>query len=83
MPDIVIYSSRLCPYCTRAKHLLRSKGAKFTEIEVMGNAKARQEAISRSGQSTVPQIWVGDKHVGGCDDLYALERSGQLDKLLS
>jgi len=71
-----------CPYCRRAKNLLSSKGLTFTEINVEDEAKFRQEMISRSGRRTVPQIFFGEKHVGGCDDLFALEESGELDRLI-
>ena len=80
--DIHLYSSRLCPYCTQAKRLFDQKGLKYRELLVDGNPELRQEAMQRSGQRTVPQIWVGDTHVGGCDDLFDLERVGALDGLL-
>lgn len=80
--DIYLYSSRLCPYCTQAKRLLDQKGLQYRELLVDGNPELRQEAMQRSGQRTVPQIWVGDTHVGGCDDLFALERAGALDGLI-
>jgi len=79
---VTIYTTRFCPYCVRAKHLLASKGVTFEEIAVDGDYEQRQQLQQKTGQSTVPQIWVGDTHVGGCDELYALERSQQLDKLL-
>ncbi len=82
MSEVIIYSSRICPFCVRAKQLLNKKGVAFKEIEVQGNPEARQEAITRSGLRTVPQIWIGSSHVGGCDELYALERTGSLDALL-
>ena len=80
--EIYLYSSRLCPYCTQAKRLLEQKGLKYRELLVDGNPELRQEAMQRSGQRTVPQIWVGDTHVGGCDDLFALERANALNSLL-
>jgi len=80
--DVHLYSSRLCPYCTQAKRLLEHKGVAYRELLVDGNPELRQEAMARSGQRTVPQIWVGDTHVGGCDDLFALEQAGALDDLL-
>lgn len=80
--SVTIYTTRFCPYCVRAKHLLQSKGVTFNEIPVDGDYDKRQELQIKTGQSTVPQIWVGDNHVGGCDELYALERNQQLDKLL-
>lgn len=83
MPPIVIYTKSTCPYCHAAKDLLRQKGAAFEEISVDGDrAKQADMAQKAGGRSTVPQIWIGAKHVGGCDDLYALEQSGGLDPLL-
>ena len=84
MPPIKIYTTPICPYCVRAKALLKKKGAKFDEIDVFMDPDARDEmeAISH-GRRTVPQIFIGEKHVGGCDDLYELEREGQLDPLLA
>ena len=83
MANITIYSSDYCPYCSRAKQLLNMKDAAFNEIKVDGNNKLRQEMMAKSGQRTVPQIWIGDTHVGGCDDLFALERASKLDALLA
>ena len=83
MAAVVIYSTPWCPYCIRAKRLLNDKGAAFTDIDVSSDPALRQEMIRRSGRSTVPQIWIGEQHVGGCDDLYALERQRRLDELLS
>ena len=83
MAAVVIYSTPWCPYCIRAKRLLNDKGAAFTDIDVSADPALRQEMIRRSGRSTVPQIWIGEQHVGGCDDLYALERQRRLDELLS
>ncbi|MCZ2723634.1 glutaredoxin 3 [Marinomonas sp. 15G1-11] len=83
MANITIYSSDYCPYCSRAKQLLSMKDAAFNEIKVDGNNKLRQEMMAKSGQRTVPQIWIGDTHVGGCDDLFALERASKLDALLA
>jgi glutaredoxin 3 len=80
---VVVYTTRFCPYCLRAKHLLGSKGVDFKEIPVDGNYALRQEMAQKAGRTSVPQIWVGDHHVGGCDDLYSLERSGELDSLLN
>ncbi len=80
---IVMYSSRFCPFCVRAKHLLQSKGAKFEEILVDGEPKIRQKMMAKSGRHTVPQIWIGDTHVGGCDDLMALDRAGKLEPMLA
>jgi glutaredoxin 3 len=80
--DIVVYSSSYCPFCFRAKALLQSKGVRFTEINVDGDPSARRTMTEKSGRHTVPQIWIREQHVGGCDDLMALDRSGELDKLL-
>jgi glutaredoxin 3 len=82
MPRIVVYSSDWCPYCTRAKALLTKKGVAFEEIRVDGQPQLRSDMAKRAGRTSVPQIWINDLHVGGCDDLYALERAGKLDPLL-
>lgn len=82
MKPIVVYSSDYCPYCSRAKHLLESKKVKFTEIKVDCKAELRREMAAKAGRTSVPQIWIGDVHVGGCDDLFALERAGKLNALL-
>ncbi|WP_417458601.1 glutaredoxin 3 [Kordiimonas sp.] len=79
-----MYSSGMCPYCYRAKALLQQKGVAFREISVDMNPQARREMREKAGGvNTVPQIWVGDTHVGGCDDLYALDARGGLDPLLA
>ena len=83
MSQFNIYTTRFCPFCIRAKQLLDRKGLAYKEIPVDGDAKRRQEMMALSGRRTVPQIWLGKRHIGGCDDLYALERSGKLDQLLS
>ena len=83
MPRVRIFTTPICPYCVRAKALLKKKGAEIQEIDVFGDAEARAVMESEShGRRTVPQIFVGKTHVGGCDDLYALESSGELDALL-
>jgi glutaredoxin 3 len=82
MQPVVVYSSDWCPYCIRAKQLLTQKGVAFTEIKVDGQPDVRAEMTRKARQTSVPQIWIGDTHVGGCDDLYALERAGKLDALL-
>ncbi|AYC34663.1 glutaredoxin 3 [Pseudomonas cavernae] len=82
MPSVVVYSSDWCPYCMRAKQLLASKGVAFEEIKVDGQPQLRAEMSHKAGRTSVPQIWIGSTHVGGCDDLYALERAGKLDALL-
>jgi len=84
MSAIEIYTSPFCGFCTAAKRLLTQKGIKFSEINVMTDPSRKQEMIQRAnGGRTVPQIFIGDTHVGGCDDLYALERAGKLDALLA
>ena len=84
MSKIKIYTTPICPYCVRAKALLKKKGAQFEEVDVFMDADARAEMEDKSqGRRTVPQIFIGEKHVGGCDDLYALESKGQLDPLLA
>lgn len=84
MPPITIYTKSWCGYCTRAKALLARKGAEFREVEISDDPSLRDEMIARAGgRHTVPQIFIGDVHVGGCDDLYALEREGRLDPLLA
>ena len=84
MPPVEIYTTRYCPYCVNAKALLKRKGVDFTEIDVGRDWGRRSEMVERAhGRVTVPQIFVGSVHVGGCDDLYALERAGKLDPLLA
>jgi glutaredoxin 3 len=80
---IEIYTTRYCPYCHAAKRLLSRKGVEFTEIDVSGDAKGRSEMVARAnGRMTVPQIFISSTHVGGYDDLSALDRAGKLDVLL-
>jgi len=82
--SIEIYTTNYCPYCVKAKQLLSMKKQKFTEINVEGDNEARLALAEKSGgRKTVPQIFINGKHVGGCDDLYALEDSGELDKILN
>ena len=84
MAKIEIYTTSLCPYCHAAKRLLSQKGAAFEEIDVTRDAALRLAMTERAGgRRTVPQIFVDATHIGGCDDLYALERSGRLDQLLA
>ncbi|MFA5957256.1 glutaredoxin 3 [Hyphomicrobium sp.] len=84
MQKVMVYTAGNCCYCHMAKDLLRRKGAAFEEIDLTGRNDLRAELISRSGgKRTVPQIWIGDTHIGGCDDLLDLERSGRLDPLLT
>jgi glutaredoxin 3 len=81
-PLVTVYVSDWCPYCQRAKNLLSQKQLVINEINVEEDPKLREEMIARSNRRTVPQIFIGDKHVGGCDELYALDRSGELDRLI-
>lgn len=81
-PAVTLYTSAWCPYCHRARDLLVQKKVDFSEIDVEDDLKFREEMIARSNRRTVPQIFVGDKHVGGYDDLFELDRSGELDRLL-
>ena len=81
MPKIEIYTTFFCPFCIRAKKLLDRKGADYEEIDA-GSAQVRAAMRQRAGRNSVPQIFIGERHVGGCDELYALEASGKLDKLL-
>ena len=83
MAPVTVYSTLLCPYCHRAKALLAKKGVAFEEIDVMANPSRKPEMIERAGgRKTVPQIFIGDTHVGGSDDLHRLEAQGRLDPLL-
>lgn len=81
-PAITVYLTGWCPYCQRAKALLSGKNLAYTEINVEDDVKFRESMVERSGRRTVPQIFIGDTHVGGCDELHALERSGELDRLI-
>ena len=83
MAKVTIYTRPFCPYCSRALALLNEKGADFTEIEAGMDPALRQEMMQRSGRNTFPQIFVGDQHIGGCDDMMALEEQGKLDALLA
>lgn len=81
---IKIYTTTYCPYCVKAKELLKRKGASFEEIDVTGDDAARMALVEKSGgRKTVPQIFIHDQHIGGCDDLYALDKEGKLDALLN
>jgi glutaredoxin 3 len=79
---VVMYTSDWCPYCARARSLLTDKGIAFEEIDVDAVPGARDEMMARSGRSTVPQIFIGTRHVGGCEELHELDAAGQLDPLL-
>jgi glutaredoxin 3 len=83
MAAVTIYTTMFCPYCDRALALLERKGASVTEIQAGGDAALRAEMMQRSGRRTFPQIFIGDVHVGGCDDLHALEAAGKLGPLLA
>jgi glutaredoxin 3 len=79
-----MYTTPICPYCVRAKSLLKRKGAEVQEVDILMDLAARQEMETKTGGArSVPQIFIGDTHVGGCDELYALEREGKLDPLLA
>ncbi|EXJ10429.1 MULTISPECIES: glutaredoxin 3 [Nitrincola] len=82
MANVTIYTTRICPFCVRAKYLLKQKNVEFTEIDVGSSPELKREMIARSGRQTVPQIFIDDLHVGGCDDLYELDLDNKLDPLL-
>jgi glutaredoxin 3 len=81
-PEVAIYLTGWCPYCQRARALLSKKGVQVREINIDDDPKLREEMIARSGRRTVPQIFIGEQHVGGCDDLMALDARGELDRLI-
>lgn len=83
MTHVTIYTRPFCGYCSRAVKLLQDKGVAFTEIEAGFDPDKRREMMDRSGRSTFPQIFVGERHIGGCDEMMALERAGKLDPLLA
>lgn len=83
MKPVIVYSTRVCPYCVRAKALLDRKHVPYTDIMVDQDPARLAEMMQKSGRRTVPQIFVGETHVGGCDELYALDRTGGLDPLLA
>jgi GrxC family glutaredoxin len=84
IPKIEIYTKQICPYCVRAKQLLDSKGVSYLEIPVDQDSKALEDMLSRSqGRRTVPEIFIDDRLIGGCDDLYALEQAGKLNAILN
>ena len=83
MKEVLIYTARYCPYCASAKSLLKRKGVSFTEIDIGGNWERRDEMIEKAnGRVTVPQIFIGDLHIGGHDELRSLDREGKLDQLI-
>ncbi|MDP4892389.1 glutaredoxin 3 [Cypionkella sp.] len=83
MKAVEIYTTRTCPYCVAAKGLLTKKGVAFTDIDVGGDPALRAKMTQRAGRTSVPQIFIAGSHIGGCDDLHALERSGKLDAMLA
>ncbi len=83
MAHVTIYTRAFCPYCSRALNLLQAKAADFTEIDAGMDPAMRKEMMERSGRSTFPQIFVGERQIGGCDDMMALEQAGELDTLLA
>ena len=83
MPRVLMYLTATCPFCQSAERLLAQKGVAIEKIRVDLEPARRGEMMQKSGRRTVPQIWIGERHVGGCDDLYALEREGKLDPLLN
>lgn len=83
MSKVVVYCSNWCPYCIKAFQLLDGKGVEYEKISVDGQPQVRAAMAEKAGRTSVPQIWIGELHVGGCDDLFALERAGKLDSLLS
>ena len=83
MAHVVIYTTPVCPYCVRAKQLLQRKGVAYEEVDISRDAALRQQIMERTRQRTVPQIFINDQHIGGFDDMYALDRAGGLDPLLA
>lgn len=81
--SVEVYSTPWCPFCVRARALLDRKGLAYTDIDVSRDPASKREMMERSGRHTVPQIWVNGRHVGGCDELMALERSGRLDEMVA
>lgn len=83
MATVEVYTTKVCPYCVRAKNLLKQKGADYTEIDLSHDDAGRIALVEKTGLRTVPQIFINGQHIGGCDDLYALEAKGGLDPLLA
>lgn len=79
---VTLYTTRFCPYCVRAKSLLDHKGVTYTEIAVDSDPELRREMVNLSGRTSVPQIWIGEHHIGGCDEMMLLERQGRLDEFV-
>ncbi|APZ44446.1 glutaredoxin 3 [Acidihalobacter ferrooxydans] len=82
-PPVLMYSTAWCPYCVRARHLLEHKGVEFEDLRIEGRMDLRTQMQMRSGRTSVPQIFIGEQHIGGCDELYALDHAGKLDALLA
>ena len=82
MPRVLMYCTSACPFCQSAERLLVERGASIEKVRVDLEPERRREMMQKSGRQTVPQIWIGERHIGGCDDLYALDRKGGLDSLL-
>ena len=80
---VTLYTTRYCPYCIRARNLLDDKGIAYNDIAVDNDPQLRGEMMTRAGRNTVPQIWIGEQHIGGCDEMFLLERQGRLDELLT
>lgn len=83
MTEVIIYTTPICPYCVRAKHLLQKKGVQYREVDISRDPAERLALMERTQRRTVPQIFINGEHIGGCDELYALERAGQLDARLA
>lgn len=84
MAEVIVYTTNYCPYCTKVKQLLKNKGVEFTEIDLTNDEEGRLNLIVKAGgRKTVPQVFIDDKHIGGCDDVYGLNAKGELDSLLS
>ena len=82
MKEVTIYTTRLCPFCYKAKSLLNNLEVSFNEISIDLNPKLREDMATKAGETSVPQIWIGDSHIGGCDDLYAMHYAGTLSEAL-
>ena len=82
MKPVIVYNTESCPYCVRARQLLESKNSSYTDIRVDEEPQLRQEMFEKTGRTSVPQIFIGNEAIGGCDDLFALEQAGELDRLL-
>ncbi|CCQ72960.1 glutaredoxin 3 [Magnetospira sp. QH-2] len=82
MTSVTVYGTRLCPYCLKARRLLKKKGIRYTNVDVSSKAKRAEMAGRAKGRTSVPQIFIGDRHIGGCDDLVRLDKKGQLARML-